>query len=336
MTIWQKIGTAFRNGWNNGNLAKGISAVGMSAFTVGMTGAMIHDMNRSNNHHHCRSIFGNNWMNGHSQFGGYGCNCSSMNMFNMYNNPMMLGYNNPMAMLNNMQGTNPYLTAQGQQMAYMWGAQMAQKYMQQQALQQTQLMQQPQVSLDTAAPDRGNEDAGNIDADTTAKLGKNFDEETNKLGDKDSDTKEVVISTNKEGTKADENYRKDIKALAQSYIKHIDKDNDGHISEEEFINQEIEQFKKEKPNATKSEIADAERTIKEKFALMNLNRDDNGLDWKEMSAVLASYDAGGNSDGGLDGKITREEFKNAQDSLDKLKFGNTAWNFYQKLFPDEE
>lgn len=313
MTIWQKIGTAFRNGWKNGNLAKGISAVGMGAFTVGMTGAMIHDINKKNNC--CDSIFGNlrgnKYLNlGHVRNGYY----------DVYSMPF----------LNDM-GTNPYLSMQGQQDAYLYGALLAQRQLQTQPLQLFPTQNESATQIK-----RNNKDAGDIDTDTTVDLGKNFNETTNKFGETDSDVTEFQFSKKQDGTEDAEQYKKDIKALAQSYIKYIDENNDGHISEEEFIEQEIKQFRKEKPNASEADIAKAKMTIKEKFALMNLNKDDNGLDWKEISAALASYDAGGNSDGRLDGKITREEFKNAQDSLDKLKFGNTAWSFYQKLFPDEE
>lgn len=118
-TIMSSIGNVFKTGWNNGKIQKGLQLTGLATFGVGMTGAMVHNSKNSRN---CNcSIFSNT--SNHSLY------CNNHLMFNMYNNPMAMFSN--MNMLNiNPSGinTNPYLTMQGQHEAYMWGANMRQKF----------------------------------------------------------------------------------------------------------------------------------------------------------------------------------------------------------------
>ena len=120
-TIMSSIGNAFKTGWNNGKIQKGLQLTGLATFGVGMTGAMVHNSKNSRN---CNcSIFSNT--SNHSLY------CNNNLMFNMYSNPMAMFSNmNMLNMYNNPGGinTNPYLTMQGQHEAYMWGANMRQKF----------------------------------------------------------------------------------------------------------------------------------------------------------------------------------------------------------------
>lgn len=77
MSFFENIGNAFKNGWNNGNLAKGFQVVGIAA----MTGAMVDAAIQDSKHSCCcdgGSIFSR-------RFGGYTNN--NFGNFNMYNYP---------------------------------------------------------------------------------------------------------------------------------------------------------------------------------------------------------------------------------------------------------
>lgn len=306
------IGQAFKKGIQNGNIAKGLSAVGMTAFGVGMTGAMIHDLNHNKG---C----------GGSIFGGYfgnNCGCSPMSGMNMFGGMNLYGN------MYNSYGFNPYNTQMGNDMAFEWGRQLAKEYQAQQAQTQTQF-QQPQISK------HNNEQAEAVSTDTNKALGEAFDEGTNKLADDDADP--VNLLDNVQNGRGDDKttYLKGISNTAKSYIAHIDADGDGYISESEFIKHELASAKGEK------ELSSAEETklkasMKHAFAQMNLNQDEDGIDWKEMAASITTYDAGGTGDGKLDGKITAKNYSDAQNSITNGSFGQASWTNYKALFGDPD
>lgn len=325
-TFMGSIGNAFKTGWKNGNIQKGITATGMAAFTVGMTGSMIRDMK------HSRSIFG--------------CGCNSFgfggrgNMFGC--NPMMGGVNkySVMSMLNNMGTTDPYLSQMGLANAYQWGANLVTAYQQQSGINfNTYNTTITDDYIDKIAPGHDYEDEAGINANT--KKGKAFDTGTDSLGS-ETDADPVQIS-DKTMSDDKQEYIKNVKSTATSYISYIDQDSDGYVSEDEFIEHELEKAKDELA-AKGQEMTEQYETwhrssLKLAFAQMDLNRSGN-LDWKEMTSTIATYDAGGSALGtsGGDGKITAKEYKAAQNKLSNASgpFGKTNWANYTRLFGNPE
>ena len=108
--LFTNIGNAFKKGWNNGNIQKGLKLTGATAFTVGATGAMVHSLNNN------KSIFGGcchgggfnsfNSFGGFGGFGGYGC-------FSSYSMMDSMSYLNSMYPMPS--APNIGLPAQGQQ-----------------------------------------------------------------------------------------------------------------------------------------------------------------------------------------------------------------------------
>ncbi len=87
--VKNSIGNAFKTGWQNGNIQKGMSYTGLAAFGVGMTGSMIHDIK------HSKSIFGGYMpMCGYNSFGcGNIFGGNSLMYGNMFNTNYMGGMN---------------------------------------------------------------------------------------------------------------------------------------------------------------------------------------------------------------------------------------------------
>lgn len=317
-TFMGSIGNAFKTGWNNGNIQKGISATGMAAFTVGMTGSMIHDMK------HSGSIFGcgcNSF-----GFGGgmnmFGCNPMMMGGINMYSGMNMFG---GMSMLNNM-GTNPYNTQMGNMMAYQWGYNLAL----QQRAQNPQLYPQysayPQQELDPLDYEHG--EAPGIPSGVTTEQGEAFDEAINGNG-----TVNIVEDITNGRTGDKQTYINKLSTLAQSHTKSIDEygNNDGKVDFDEYFEKEKEGLQAAFPNSSEEQLkAFAERV----FLQMDLNGDGN-IDWQEMASSIATYDAGGSGTGGLDGKISTTDKSKAQRSLSSGTFGAANWAIYKTLFPGQ-
>lgn len=366
-TFMGSIGNAFKTGWNNGNIQKGMAATGMAAFTVGLTGNMIHDMK------HGGSIFGSGCGCNSFGFGGgmnmFGCN--SMNMFgsdpfNMMGGMNMFGMNNMfgggmdmfggMGMLNGMGGMfgmnnmYGYNNQMGNMMAFQWGQQLAmQQQMQMGAMYPGALGlnnglfgntgEVTDEMLDSIVPRHEYNDEEGVISDTTK--GQAFDEGTDDLKNK-SDAEAVVLS-DKTLSENKTEYINGLSTTAKSYISSLDSDEDGHISEEEFIEHEVEKARAELEEKgqemTEQQETNLRNSLRIVFAQMDMNRS-GYIDWKEMTSTMATYDAGGSALGTSrgDGKITASEYKSAQTQLTSANgaFGKTNWSNYKRLFGNPE
>lgn len=338
-TIMNSIGNAFKTGWNNGNIQKGMQVAGATAFGVGAIGAMAHEMKNG-------SIFGG------CCHGGYGMNPFGMSMgmspygmsgFGMGMSPYgMMGAGNmfdSMGMLNNysMMGTNPCLTSAGQQWAFEWGRNLAMQQSMNPAFSSNFNMysELTDEQIDKLAPTRDNKKViGNANADT--KLGDEFEGGTDKLLKDKKDAEPVKLSETKFTNDNKTEYVSNLSKVAESYIAKIG--SNGTISEDDYIDHEIEKYKEDNPNRelTENDETYLRNQMKLAFAKLDLNRDGE-IDKNEMTSALATFDTGGNAIGtsnSADGKITASEYSAAQSSLtaNNKTFATNNWNNYQQLF----
>lgn len=113
-------------------------------------------------------------------------------------------------------------------------------------------------------------------------------------------------------------YNQAFTALGQSLLANVDKNSgnqDGYITLEEFL---------------KNEKADTDATKKANMQKVFNQLDQNGdgkVDYKELTAMLAMYDA--NSDG----EISKEEFAQGGQSMLNGTAAQTLQNKYNELFP---
>lgn len=113
-------------------------------------------------------------------------------------------------------------------------------------------------------------------------------------------------------------YNQKFTALGQSLLANVDKNSgnkDGYITLEEFL---------------KNEKADTDATKKANMQKVFNQLDQNGdgkVDYKELTAMLAMYDA--NSDG----EISKEEFAQGGQSMLNGTAAQTLQNKYNELFP---
>lgn len=327
-TFMNSIGNAFKTGWNNGNIQKGMKITGATAFGVGAIGAMAHEMKKNN----CGSIFGGCC---------YGVNPFAMNPYGMSPYGMMSAGNvlDSMGVLNNY--TNPYLTQAGNQWAYQWGRNIAIQQSMNQALLGTSNLYNTELTdeqIDKFAPERNNQRVV-ADPNADTKLGDAFVEGTGALN-KDKDAEAVKLSDDKFSNDNKAGYVSNLGKVAESYIAKIG--NNGTISEDNYINHEIEKFKEDNPNLELSEQNETflKNNMKLAFAKLDLNRDGE-IDKNEMTSALATFDTGGRgigSSNAADGKITAAEYKSAQDALraTNTTFATNNWNNYQQLFGKQD
>ena len=339
--FFNKIGQAFKRGWNNGNLAKGVTALGATTFTVGMTGAMIHDLN--NNSGCCRggSIFS-------GMFGG-GCNYPATmgmlggSLWGMGGMPMGMGMGMPMSFtgmsmgmpgVSSMPGaTNMgFMGLTGGMDPYAYG----QMYMQQ-IMAQNPGTTTTGTSTGTVAgvKKQDNEYAGKWEEDQSTEAGSKFDTATNKMIDKDGnavDGKEFKLS--EEGNNNNiEKYKNDLLELAKSYAAHMEQNGKGTVNQElsmqEFVKFELSKLPE---NATADERQAAENMAKIAYARIDLNQDGKA-DYKEIAATMATFDKN------ADGTLTSTELAEASDAMtdaSKADFSNTLIQNYKKLFGSSE
>lgn len=317
MTIWQSIKT----GIQNGNIAKWTQAIGMATFGVGVTGAMIHDLNK-NSHCCCSgSIF--NGMFGANPFGGMGGYSSMMygNLFGgmggyssmMYGNLFggFGGYNPMMSwgcggdtfgMLN---GYNSYASQYGQLIAAQAGARDFEIAWAQYQAQQAQQAQIAQSTTQSVVNEKmNNECAARIAEDQSTELGQKFDDGTTALKDNDS-YKLCNLDKNNEN-----HYKEEISKIGKSYGKLLDTDGNGYISEDEFTAHETK------------DVSDADKIAKAKIAFKKIDLNKDGkIDWKELSAAITTYDLDSN-----------DKFNGVVSKSDYEKWGELAMNQYSNKF----
>lgn len=339
--FFNKIGQAFKNGWNNGNLAKGVTALGATAFTVGATGAMIHDLN--NNRGCCGggSIFS-------GMFGG--CNYPatmgmlSGSLYGMGGMNLMNGY--PMAMgmpgaMNFMGGTQMTMGMPGSMNMVGMGLtggmdpyEYGRMYMQ-----QLNAQNPGNASGGTIAgvKKQDNEYAGKWSSEQSTEAGKSFDEATQAMVDKDGkvvEGKNFKITSNATN---EEQYKKDLSELAKSYAAYMEESGNGTVNQEltlqEFVNHELSKLP---ADATAAEKQEAQKIAQITFARMDLNQDGKA-DWKEVAATMATFDT--DSKGKVDGNISSNDLKRWTDPMidtTSSAFSDTVIKNYNRLFGKDE
>ena len=319
--FFKRVGNWFNK--NGNTLGQSMQLAGSTAMGVGLVGMMFHEMNKSSCCHHNRSIFG----------GGFGGCMSPWNSWNMGGCGMFGGIN----MLNNMYSmTNPYLTIAGLQGASNYGymnAMMARQNMYTNPMYQNYYNQSYQNYSNTYL---NNNQAGINDPDAeveyTAKDNTEVALTEEEMQNTDEGYKMDTAFNNKKSFKyaeknaTNEEMKAGLEKYAKSYVAYVDTnegDNDGLISEDEFVEHES--------------IGSDIETTKKVFKQFDLNNSGN-LDWKEYAAIMKTYDAND------DGTITAEELKTANESSelginnairredgDKDRFRNKIFNSSKEL-----
>lgn len=291
--------------WLKKNWVNCIKVLGATATTVGFTGAAIHDMKKDSCCSMGSSIF-TGWMNN---------SCSPMDMFSMMNgcplDSMMGGFNS-------MYGANA---------AYLSGAQAFQQSYMQLVMQNSQLPYQqnnslinPDINVEVSIPEAAKVDnkcASAISADQDTELG---DDIATAMHNEDGSFKI-------KGYTAD-NYKQAFSNTGKSYGAVLDTNDDGFVSEEEYINSEIKHVSSDKKD-------DMKKFAKIAFNKIDINGDGK-LDWKELSATLASFDSF--EDNKLDGNITNNQFSGMGEYLGTAgenAFDKRVRSMYKKLFGEE-
>lgn len=113
-------------------------------------------------------------------------------------------------------------------------------------------------------------------------------------------------SSKAEGKEKDEEYKEYTSNFAKSYIAHMDEtsgNKDNEITKEEYLKYNMAADLSK--NATEAEIASYKQIANTSFDKIDQNGDGK-IDWKEMSALLSTYDA---MSGKRDGKISANELE---------------------------
>lgn len=161
-----------------------------------------------------------------------------------------------------------------------------------------------------------NSAADAVGKDTDTKLGAAYEE-----AEKNGTDYEVIkqdLTAISDTTQKKTIYTKAFEDLGKSLLANIDKNSgnqDGYITLEEFL---------------KNEKADTDATKKANMQKVFNQLDQNGdgkVDYKELTAMLAMYDA--NSDG----EISKEEFNKGDTSLINGTATKSLQNKYNELFP---
>lgn len=144
---------------------------------------------------------------------------------------------------------------------------------------------------------------------------------------KNSASKEEVQAAN---TDAKKHYIPDMIKIAQEDIlKNYDKNNDGTISEDEYVASELKQNGLQ--NLTGEELKLAKKQAQVAFHAMNIDTRGESKDVvtkEEYAAFLGAVDSN-NSEGTADGRITKEEFIKSSEMFGDKDYTNTK-NFINK------
>lgn len=177
-------------------------------------------------------------------------------------------------------------------------------------------MRLQQALSNTPTQHTQNPAADAVGKDTDTKFGAAYEEAEKNGTDYEvikQDLTEISDTTQKKTI-----YTKDFEALGKSLLANIDKNSgnqDGYITLEEFL---------------KNEKADTDATKKANMQKVFNQLDQNGdgkVDYKELTAMLAMYDA--NSDG----KISKEEFNKGDTSLINGTVTKSLQDKYNEFFP---
>lgn len=297
-----------------GKFTTGILKVGQNLTNQAMTFSVMKDMNRGN------SIFPQGGFYGAGMWGqSFGCGCSGI-------------YG----------GYNP-------NEAYMRGAMQAEADM---AAITASLMQKGSIPTQSKKADA-------VKADQDTKMGENFEKATkSELGEDDKSFSFLPESWKKLFAKADKatpeeqkelikGYRDGASEIGKSYLKHMDKsagNNDGYISEDEFVKysleNDLEPLKSDATEEEKNEYAakkkEAEAMARAAYKKMDQNQD-KSVDWKEMAAMFSAVDQTNKNDG-INGEISSAEFKLFSQQLGSNTANNADVSLrsaYKNLFSQE-
>lgn len=161
-------------------------------------------------------------------------------------------------------------------------------------------------------------------------LGKQFEE--NSKNNKSTTFVTSEWQAKAEGKEKDAEYKDFTTNFAKSYIAHMDEtsgNKDNEISKEEYLKYNMAEDLTE--DATEQEIASYKQIANTSFEKIDQNGDGK-IDWKEMSALLSTYD---NISGQRDGKITIEEMSagfNGITNASSTDMDNKLRNEYTRLF----
>lgn len=181
----------------------------------------------------------------------------------------------------------------------------------------TEMAMRLQQSLsNTPTQHTKNPAADAVGKDTKTELGEAYEE-----AEKNQQSFNFIKPELAEITDANEKktvYNQAFTALGQSLLANVDKNSgnqDGYITLEEFL---------------KNEKADTDATKKANMQKVFNQLDQNGdgkVDYKELTAMLAMYDAD------KDGEISKEEFTQGGQSMLNGTAAQTLQNKYNELFP---
>ncbi|MBO6088187.1 EF-hand domain-containing protein [bacterium] len=299
--FFKSIGNWFNK--NGSTVGKSMQLAGQTAMGVSVMGMMFNEMNKSHCHCHGASIWG----------GGFGGCMSTWGMGGMMSPYNMggCGMFGGMSMLNNMSGmTNPYLTMSGIQSAQNFGFMRAMASRQNMFTNPMQTNPMYQNFYNNSYNQYSNQYTSDLNSGTDydsdvdytsnnkseAKLDAEELDNTDKGEEMDTafnNRKTFTYIDDKDATAEDkQNARIE---YAKSYVAYVDQkegDKNGFISEDEFVEHEI------------NETGTDEASVRKAFRQFDLNNDEK-LDYKEYAAILRAYDEDN------DGKITATEVRNA-------------------------
>ncbi len=253
--------------------------------------------------------------NNQSIFGMRGCCFNGMSA--MYSDPMGISW------MPNQQFGYGVNNQYGNAMAYQWGASLmaqAQANSPVSAYPFTGATQQQQTQISKTNAGY----AGDIDKNQSTEKGEKFDKAT-------QDGKDVKISNNK----SKEDYVNDISDLGKSYGALMDSNNDGKISLDEFTNKEMKSLSSD---ASASQKAQAKQMAQNAFFKLDQNGD-NVVDWKELSAGIATFDTSIDGKEQLDGKLDTNDYSKWSElmtSSQTNEFDKMVQKNYKHLFGKTE
>lgn len=318
--IFRSIGNAFKAGWNNGNISKGLKAAGMTAMTGALVGAAIDDMKRSRSCCCGGSVFngylGGGFCSGNVPYGvqgmsigfdpylmqnpmdilgysnmGYTNNyCSNFGMLNSYMNG---GYGANLGMFKNTNYLNPSSYPILQMTNFGTFSAQSPTTLQQQFVTQNQYAGDISTSQDKTKGEKLDSELNGLRSNGTAVAGKS--------------AQLVNYTDSSDEAKSKQEYKEQISELGKSYVATMAKD--GKVTVTEFVEAKLKDLP---ANATEQQKADVRLDAINAFATLDQNGDGK-FDWKEASAMMRTFDR--NSNNIVDGKIQSEDFERHSDNL---------------------
>ncbi len=297
-TFFKRVGNFFKK--NSNTIGRALWTLGDTAMDISMTGVKMSAMEAMLKQ-------GNIWScGGYGCFGGYGGYTQG------YNIPWF-AQADPMG-LTGWMGTpgyaNSYLSQQGIENAYMYGAILRAQGGNQNLSPYAQLNQYQQLQqLQQNIPQKMDYKASKIDADQETETGKNLDTATNELVNEKGEAVDGKAVSLGDYSNA-ETYKQNLIDKAKSYTAHIagtykGEKAEGLVTKEQFINSELD--KKEFKNETEKQ--QFKQYLEIAFSKIDMNGDTK-LDYTEYAAMLATFDQeyGSTQQRDHDGKISSTDY----------------------------